>query len=82
MRLRVHWLLLTVAVSAAAVAEPPPVTPAPAAAPKPHDSPPPEDSFIEFLGSDDVGDAGLWDYLRHAEPRAEDAPPPPQEARK
>ncbi len=36
---------------------------------------PPDDSLIEFLGSDDVGEVGWWDYFNHAGPRAKAAPP-------
>jgi hypothetical protein len=27
----------------------------------------PDDSFIEFLGGDDVGDAGWWEFLKSAD---------------
>jgi hypothetical protein len=44
----------------------------------------PDESFLEFLGSDDVGDAALWEYLKRAPPRGNAAPatPPPQDAKK
>jgi len=29
----------------------------------------PDDSFIEFLGGDDVGDAGWWEFLKSADAR-------------
>jgi hypothetical protein len=44
---------------------------------------PPEDGFIEFLGSDDVGDSALWEFLKRAPPRGNTPPaPPPQDAKK
>jgi hypothetical protein len=46
----------------------------PVTAPPP---PPPDDSFIEFLGADDVGDAGWWEFLKNSEPRADEPSPPP-----
>jgi hypothetical protein len=63
--------LLLVAVAAAAGAGQPP--------PPPPTGAQPEDSFIEFLGADDVGDARWWEFLKHAEPQAEDPPPPPSQ---
>jgi hypothetical protein len=65
-----HWLLMTAAMTAAASAQPP------APPPPPPPPPLPDESFIEFLGADDVGDAGWWEFLKHAEPRG-DAPPAP-----
>jgi hypothetical protein len=66
-------LLLAVA-AAAAVAAPDPAPPPPGA--------PPDDSFIEFLGADDVGDAQWWEFLNNAEPLGEDPSPPPQDAKR
>jgi hypothetical protein len=45
---------------------------------------PPDESFLEFLGSDDVGDAAWWEFLKKAPPRGSDPPPatPPQDAKK
>jgi hypothetical protein len=42
----------------------------------------PDGDFIEFLGSDDVGDAALWAYLKKSSQR-KDAPsaPLPQDAK-
>jgi hypothetical protein len=61
-------------MSAGAMAGQPPA-PAPA-------DPPPDESFIEFLGADDVGDARWWEFLKNAEPRADQpAPAPPQDAK-
>lgn len=60
--------MLLVTLTAAAEAGQPPPPPAGAE---------PDDSFIEFLGADDVGDARWWEFLKNAEPQAEDPPPPP-----
>ena len=79
--------LLLGAVCAAANAAPP--APAPPAAPPTvpssvSSSAPgaPDESFLEFLGSDDVGDAAWWDFLKKAPPRG-NVPPasPPQDAK-
>lgn len=82
------WLLFGVWCATASATPPP--TPAPAQAPQPPASstkPPatPDESFLEFLGSDDVGDAALWEFLKKAPPRGSDPPPPatpPQDAKK
>ena len=37
----------------------------------------PDDEFIEFLGADDVGDAGWWEFLKKTDPHAPSSPPPP-----
>jgi hypothetical protein len=43
----------------------------------------PDDSFLEFLGSDDVGDAAWWEFLKKAPPPGSDASAkPPQDAKK
>ena len=69
--------MLTV-LSASAVADPP-AAPQPA----PPANPPPDESFIEFLGADDVGDARWWEFLKNAEPRPDPASaPPPQDAKR
>jgi hypothetical protein len=80
------WLLMaTVACAAAHAAQPPPPPqkPAPATAGQPS-APPgevPDDEFIEFLGSDDVGDAAWWEFLKRVPPRGSNPPaPPPQDA--
>jgi hypothetical protein len=76
------------AVCAIANAGPPPPVPPPAtpASPKTPASAAdaPDDEFLEFLGSDDVGDAALWEYLKRAPPRGTNppTPPPPQDAKK
>jgi hypothetical protein len=49
--------------------------------------PPPADAsdegFIEFLGSDDVGDTAWWEFLKRAPPRGSNPPAaPPQDASK
>jgi hypothetical protein len=77
---------------ATANATPPQATPAQAQAPPPATAPassakpvvPPDESFLEFLGSDDVGDAAWWEFLKKAPPRGTDPPPatPPQDAKK
>jgi hypothetical protein len=78
------------ALCATAGATPPPATPvAPAPPPPPpaeapKSTPAPDESFLEFLGSDDVGDAAWWEFLKKAPPRGSDPPPatPPQDAKK
>jgi hypothetical protein len=50
-------------------------TPPPAKTPTPP-TPPTDESFIEFLGADDVEDAAWWDFLKSKEPRADPAPTP------
>jgi hypothetical protein len=43
----------------------------------------PDDGFLEFLGSDDVGDAAWWEFLKKAPPPGSDASAkPPQDAKK
>jgi len=61
-----------------------PPAPAPTAAPAGPASKadPPDEGFIEFLGSDDVGDAALWEFLKRAPQRANDPPAPPPDAKK
>ncbi len=70
--MKLRALLALAAVSAGAMAD---QAPAPA-------DPQSDESFIEFLGADDVGDARWWEFLKNAEPR-EDQPsaPPPQDAK-
>jgi hypothetical protein len=52
----------------------------PASTPAP---PPPDEGFLEFLGSDDVGDAAWWEFLKKAPPAGTTPPAtPPQDARK
>jgi hypothetical protein len=66
-----------------------PPAPQPPAAPPPQPpveaSPSPatsDDDFIEFLGSDDVGDAAWWEFLKKGPPRGGNPPAtPPQEAK-
>jgi hypothetical protein len=88
-----RWLLLAAILGAGAVKaqQPPASTPAPAGAPKPTAPPAqrlqtpdePDEGLIEFLGSDDVGDANLWEFLKRAPPRApQPAAPPPQDVKK
>jgi hypothetical protein len=80
------WLLTaTLACAVAQAAQPPspPQKPAPAAASQPAVPPGdvPDDEFIEFLGSDDVGDAAWWEFLKRVPPRGNNPPaPPPQDA--
>jgi len=71
--------MLSIALITAAAAAPPAADP-PAADPSARPQTPaaaPDDSFFEFLGSDDVGDARWWDYLLKTAPRT---PPPPKTA--
>jgi hypothetical protein len=83
--MRHRWLPIAAIVCAAAVrAQTPP--PAPPAPPKP--PPPkveaPDEGLIEFLGSDDVGDAAWWEFLKRSRPQGTNPPPtpPPQEAKR
>jgi hypothetical protein len=84
--------LLFGVVCATASATPPPATQVPPPPPQ-TTAPPassakapatPDESFLEFLGSDDVGDAAWWEFLKKAPPRGSDPPPatPPQDAKK
>ncbi len=45
----------------------------------PAKAPPPDDSFLEFLGQDDVEDATWWEFFKrsaqHDRDEIEDAPP-------
>ena len=81
-------LLLGVVCAAANAAPPaPPSSEPPAASPTGTSSAPAtgaqDESFLEFLGSDDVGDAAWWDFLKKAPPRGNVAPdPPPQDVKK
>jgi hypothetical protein len=78
------WPLLAAIICAAARAQ----TPAPAPAPPAQRQPAanvevPDEGLIEFLGSDDVGDAAWWEFLKRAPPRGVVPPPgPPQDAKK
>jgi hypothetical protein len=82
-----HWLLVGFALCAVnGAAQPPspapqaPATQRPAAQKPAQDAP--DDEFIEFLGSDDVGDAAWWEFLKKAPPRRGNPPaPPPQDAK-
>ena len=53
----------------------PPPAPPPRAQPAPPAEPPappregdPDEDLLEFLGSDDVGDAAWWDFLKRSQP--------------
>ncbi len=80
-----RWLGLGLymAMTTAAYSGPSPPPPPP---PPPPNSSPPDESLIEFLGADDVGDTGWWEFLKNADPRAEQPPPtpppPPQGAKR
>lgn len=42
-----------------------------------------DEGFIEFLGSDDVGDAAWWEFLKRSPSQGKNPPaPPPQDASK
>lgn len=73
--------MLSIALFTAAAAAPPatdpPARPQAPAQPAAQVAAPSDDSFFEFLGSDDVGDARWWDYLLKTAPRT---PPPPKTA--
>jgi hypothetical protein len=85
-------LLLSVLCATASAAPPPASPPAATPATTPAGTPaatpgqstvPPDEGFLEFLGSDDVGDAAWWEFLKRAPPRGSDPPaPPPQDAKK
>lgn len=80
-----HWLAVGAVLCAAAVAgqQAPPVPLPPPPVPQPaSSSDASDDDFIEFLGTDDVGDAAWWEFLKQAPPRGESSPaPPPQDAK-
>jgi hypothetical protein len=89
------WLLFGVLCATASATPPPAAATAPAppqgqastpAAPASSAKPPatPDESFLEFLGSDDVGDSAWWEFFKKAPPRGSDSPPatPPQDAKK
>jgi hypothetical protein len=78
---RALWLLVLCAAANAAPPQAAPVSP-PAAGPA-QSTVPPDESFLEFLGSDDVGDTAWWEFLKKAPPRGSDPPAvPPQDAKK
>ncbi len=58
----------------------PPQAAPPQAAPQPGDAA--DESLLEFLGTDDVGDAAWWEFLKKSDPRAGTVPPPPPDAKK
>ena len=71
-----QWLPACAIVCAAAAGQAPPapgVTPPPPAQSK--DAP--DDDFIEFLGTDDVGDAAWWEFLKKVPPRGGNPPAAP-----
>lgn len=39
---------------------------------RPAKVPPPDDSFLEFLGKDDVDDAKLWEFFKRQPPKDDD----------
>lgn len=75
-------------VCAVAFADQPPEQSAPEAPPASQGQRPPtsqgtpDDDFIEFLGTDDVGDAAWWEFLKKVPPRGDNPPaPPPQDTK-
>ena len=85
--MRHRWLPIAAIVCAAAVraqTPPPPAQPAPPKAPPTAKVEVPDEGLIEFLGSDDVGDAAWWEFLKRARPRGTNPPPapPPEEAKR
>jgi hypothetical protein len=69
------------AAQAAPPAPAPTPAPPPPAAAKPTAAP--DEGFLEFLGSDDVGDTALWEYLKKAPPSGSSPPATaPQDAKK
>ncbi len=84
------WLLIGTA-SLIAHAQPPATPPQPPGAAAPAATQPPagatgatpDEGLIEFLGSDDVGDAAWWEFLKRAPSGGKNPPPPPpQDANK
>jgi hypothetical protein len=82
-----RWLFLSAVCAVANAAPPPPQAP-PSQAQAPQTArtagtDTPDEGFIEFLGSDDVGDAAWWEFLKRAPPRGNDPPATtPQDAKK
>jgi hypothetical protein len=77
--------LLIGAMCATANATPPASSTPPAQpASTPAPAPPPDEGLLEFLGSDDVGDAAWWEFLKKAPPPGNNPPAttPPQDAKK
>lgn len=80
--------MLLLALCEAANAAPPQAAPAASSATPPPAAPAtstvaPDEGFLEFLGSDDVGDAAWWEFLKKAPPRGSDPPAaPPLDAKK
>jgi hypothetical protein len=72
----IRWLIAAM-VCVSAQAQSPPPRPAPPQTPAAR-AEAPDDEFLEFLGSDDVGDAD-WEFLKSRQPvrRAGYTPPPP-----
>jgi hypothetical protein len=83
--MRHRWLPIAAIVCSATVCAqtPPPAQPAPPKPPPPKVEAP-DEGLIEFLGSDDVGDAAWWEFLKRASARGTNPPPPPppQEAKR
>ncbi len=78
------WLLIgTLGLTAHAQPPAPPTQPPGAAAPAVTQPPAsatgaaPDEGLIEFLGSDDVGDAAWWEFLKRAPSGGKNPPPPP-----
>jgi len=76
-----------VMVCAGAMAAPPPPAPPPqsssatgATQTQPQGAP--DDDFIEFLGTDDVGDADWWEFLKKVPPREQNPPTTPSQEAK
>ena len=70
LKLRPGWWssmsLASAMTAASGTATAPPAKPAP--------PPPNDESFIEFLGADDVEDADWWEFLKAKDPRPDPAP--------
>jgi hypothetical protein len=79
-------VLLSAWCAIASAAPPPASTPAAAPATPaatPGQPVPADEGFLEFLGSDDVGDAAWWEFLKRAPPQGNVPPAPsPQDAKK
>jgi hypothetical protein len=78
-----HWLLVGALGALANAAPPSPPAPATQEVPQTSSQGAPDDGFIEFLGTDDVGDAAWWEFLKKAPPRGGNPPAtPPQDAKR
>jgi hypothetical protein len=77
------WCAMVSAAPPAAPPVSPTSPPATTPAAPPGQSVPPDEGLLEFLGSDDVGDAAWWEFLKRAPPGGSVPPATPsQDAKK